>query len=191
MRIRKTLSLLLGCVLTLSPTLAAAAAPGESLAEVNRALAGRTARIEIAGGRIVPRASRVKLEPDFTDFRLDGHPERVRTEEVLRVTVLRERKMARFMVGGGVLGAAAGAIAASGSSRSRSSIGPSGSDTTAAGAALGAVAGLGIGALVGSLHTLPEATVYERASRPGAAAQAQADGERNARLKAMLRLGPQ
>jgi hypothetical protein len=191
MRIRKTLSLLLGCVATLSPALAAAVTPAESLVEVNRALAGRTARIELDGGRIVPRASRVKLEPDFTDFRLDGRAERVRTEEVLRITALRERKMARSLVGGGVLGAAVGGIAASSSSRSRSSIGPSGSDTTAAGAALGAVAGLGIGALIGSLHTLPEATVYERASRPGAAARAQADGERNTRLKAMLRLGPQ
>ena len=78
-----------------------------SIEAANRALEGQTARIELAGGRIVRGAREVRMSPDSTVWSggsVSGLNE-VSTERVLKVTLEPKRRTLGRAVRYGVLGA--------------------------------------------------------------------------------------
>lgn len=116
--------------------------PG-SLEEVNQALVGSIATIELVEGKTVRRAKSVRVEPEFIHWNSANGPERVLTSEVTRISI-----RPRFPVLKGIgVGLAAGTLfglVAAGSSDSETHLEPVADAAVTAGSMFG-------GAVVGGL----------------------------------------
>ncbi len=131
--------------------------PPASLAEVNQALEGRQATIELADGTTVPPAKMVHVGPESTFFRVGDEGREVPTVEIARITGLGRRRI----VAPAILGLGLGAALGMASARADSSSSPLDVYAETAGLAVGAVVGAGLGALAGALVKGSAHVVYE------------------------------
>ena len=139
------------------------AAPGSTEA-ANLALAGQSAKIELADGQVILGAKGVEMGPDSTSWSggsvagLHDAP----TADVLKVTIESRRKALRGLGYGAVIGGALFLLGGSGGDDD-----PSGStDFIGGGVAFGSVVlgGL-IGAAIGAARKTPEKVVYTAPGR--------------------------
>lgn len=141
------------------PKEVAATSEPATLAEVNRALEGRRASLDLAGGRKVTGARKVSIAGDFTTWNFQGEGQSAPTAEVLRITVESRTRVLKKMGQGAAIGVGVGLLAVGTSS------GDTGTslDPAADGAVFfgSAVAGAVVGLVVGVVAKGPAQVVYE------------------------------
>ncbi len=132
--------------------------PPATLAEVDRALAGRKARIELADGSTVEGAKKVEVGPETTFFQMGDEGRQVPTTTITRITALRDRRT----VLGFATGALIGGVVAGLSAENERDDGLFDAVVVPFAVGLGAGVGAGAGAALGAtVGKRPERIVYE------------------------------